>query len=182
MGNGISFVPRGKCVLWVGGGRSAEVRQHRSPPPPPPTPPGGGGRGTVQGGGGATGSRERGKDTSKSTGRSGRQNAATRRNMRREERVTVQRPVKEQQPDGMSHGGSLASPLRSGAGPRAFTCGFDVRYFCGGFDGPVPPACVVAPWQCPRCRGTCFDRDRGAVLTGRPGAGQAVAEPGPVIH
>ena len=42
-------------------------------------------------------------DTSKSTGRSGRQKAATRRNMRREERVTVQGPVKEQQPDGMSH-------------------------------------------------------------------------------
>ena len=29
----------------------------------------------------------------------------TRRNMRREERVTVQGPVKKQQPDGMSHGG-----------------------------------------------------------------------------
>ena len=52
-----------------------------------------------------TGLRERGNDTSKSTGRSGRQKAATRRNMRREERVTVQGPVKEQQPDGMSHEG-----------------------------------------------------------------------------
>ena len=51
------------------------------------------------------GLRERGNDTSKSTGRSGQQNAATRRNMRREERVTVQGPVKEQQPDGMSHRG-----------------------------------------------------------------------------
>ena len=49
--------------------------------------------------------RERGNDTSKSTGRSGRQKAATRRNMRREEGVTVQGPVKEQQPDGMSHRG-----------------------------------------------------------------------------
>ena len=48
---------------------------------------------------------ERGNDTSKSTGRSGRQNAATGRNMRKEERVTVQGPVKEQQPDGMSHRG-----------------------------------------------------------------------------
>ena len=48
---------------------------------------------------------ERRNDTSKSTGRSGRQNAATRRNMRREKRVTVQGPVKKQQPDGMSHGG-----------------------------------------------------------------------------
>ena len=42
---------------------------------------------------------------SRSTGRSGRQNAATRRNMRRGEWVTVQGPVKKQQPDGMSHGG-----------------------------------------------------------------------------
>ena len=52
-----------------------------------------------------TGLRERGNDTGKSTGRSGRQKAATRRNVRREERVTVQGPVKKQQPDGMSHGG-----------------------------------------------------------------------------
>ena len=55
-----------------------------------------------------TGLRERGNDTSRSTGRSGRQNAATRRNMRREERVTAQGPVKEQQPDGMSHRGVLS--------------------------------------------------------------------------
>ena len=55
-----------------------------------------------------TGLRGRGNDTSKSTGRSGRQKAATRRNMRREERVTVQGPVKEQQPDGMSHRGAGA--------------------------------------------------------------------------
>ena len=51
------------------------------------------------------GLRERGNDTSRSTGRSGRQKAATRRNMRREERVTVQGPAKKQQPDGMSRGG-----------------------------------------------------------------------------
>ena len=50
-------------------------------------------------------------DTSKSTGRSGRQKAATRRNMRREERVTVQGPVKEQQPDGMSHEGCRSREL-----------------------------------------------------------------------
>ena len=31
--------------------------------------------------------------------------AATRRNMRREERVTVQGPEKKQRPDGMAHGG-----------------------------------------------------------------------------
>ena len=69
---------------------------------------GGGGDGQGEGGGAAhqtTGLCERGNDTSKSTGRSGRQNAATRHNMRREERVTVQGPVKEQQPDGMSHRG-----------------------------------------------------------------------------
>ena len=52
-----------------------------------------------------TGLRERGNDTRRSTSRSGRQNAATQRNMRREERVTVQGPVKEQRPDRMSHGG-----------------------------------------------------------------------------
>ena len=56
-----------------------------------------------------TGLRERRNDTSKSTGRSGRQKAATRRNMRREERVTVQGPVQEQQPDGMSHRGATTS-------------------------------------------------------------------------
>ena len=61
-----------------------------------------------RGGGGGGGCR--------STGRSGRQNAATRRNMRREERVTVQGPVKEQQPDGMSHGGGGGGP-----GPIAWT-------------------------------------------------------------
>ena len=59
-----------------------------------------------------TGLPERGNDTSKSTGRSGRQEAATRLNMRREERVTVQGPVKEQQPDGMSHrGGAEVDPF-----------------------------------------------------------------------
>ena len=52
-----------------------------------------------------TGLRERGNNTSRSTGRSGRQNTATQRNMRREKRGTVQGPVKKQQPDGMSHGG-----------------------------------------------------------------------------
>ena len=52
-----------------------------------------------------TGLRKRGNNTSRSTGRSGRQKAATRRNMRREERVTVRGPVKEQQPDGMSQRG-----------------------------------------------------------------------------
>ena len=50
---------------------------------------------------------QRGNDTSRSTGRSGRQNAATRCSMRREERVTLQGPVKEQQPDGMSRRGHV---------------------------------------------------------------------------
>ena len=77
-----------------------------------------------------TGLRERGNDTSRSTGRSGRQNTAPRRNMRREERVTVQGPVKEQQPDGMSHrggagGASLPSKDALGGG--------------GGNPSPLPP-------------------------------------------
>ena len=49
--------------------------------------------------------RTRKRHQRRSTGRSGGQKAATRRNMRREERVTVQGPVKKQQPDGMSHRG-----------------------------------------------------------------------------
>ena len=87
-------------------GRAAEVREQRNPSNDPrshqhsPDTP-------------TTGLRERGNDTSRSTGRSGRQNAATRRNMRREERVTVQGPVKKQQPDGMSHrGGGGGCPCR----------------------------------------------------------------------
>ena len=65
-----------------------------------------------------TGLRERGNDTSKSTGRSGRQNAATRRNTPREERATVQGPVKEQQPDGMSHRGGGHHGEERGRGER----------------------------------------------------------------
>ena len=58
------------------------------------------------------GLRERGNDTSRSTGSSGRQNAATRRNMRREERVTVQGPVKEQQPAQPRHTNDWAPRTR----------------------------------------------------------------------
>ena len=66
-----------------------------------------------------TGLCERGNDTSRSTGRSGRQKAATRHNMRREERVTVQGPVKKQQPDGMSHrGDAMRIPARGRAHVR----------------------------------------------------------------
>ena len=68
------------------------------------------------GGWGVTGLRERGNHTGRSTGRSGRQNAATRRNMRREDRVTVQGPVKKQQPDGMSHRGWGGETGRTGRG------------------------------------------------------------------
>ena len=53
-----------------------------------------------------TGLRSRESETSRNTGRSGRQNMATGRSTRREERVTVQGPVKNQQPDGMSHRGA----------------------------------------------------------------------------
>ena len=97
--HGIPLPDRIRLCLYVRGkGGSGGVHIQHSPGTP------------------TTGLRERGNDTSKSTGRSGRQNAATRRNMRREERVTVQGPVKEQQPDGMSHrgfgGGSGGVPQR----------------------------------------------------------------------
>ena len=79
---------------WGGGGGGTSRRIQHSPGTP------------------TAGLRERGNDTSRSTGRSGRQNAATRRNMRRDERVTVQGPVNKQQPDGMSHrGGGGGFPL-----------------------------------------------------------------------
>ena len=51
----------------------------------------------------------------KNTGRSGRQKAATRRNMRREERVAIQGPVKKQRPDGMSHRGLHVHSHRAAA-------------------------------------------------------------------
>ena len=60
-------------------------------------------------------------DTSGSTGRSGRQKAATRRNMRRKERVTVQGPVKEPQPDETSHRGRVYGEARhAGYAPPPF--------------------------------------------------------------
>ena len=82
-----------------------------------------------------TGLRERGNDTGRSTGRSGRQKAATRRNMRREERVTVQGPVKEHQPDGMSHGGSGKGAHTSGP----FLAVLERPYTVGGGGGKPPP-------------------------------------------
>ena len=113
-------------VRWTwgrGGGGGAPCHIQRSPNTP------------------TTGLRERGNDTSKSTGRSGRQNAATRRNMRREERVTVQGPVKEQQPDGMSRrggGGGLYLRVR-----RCRLQG------CIGKGGCPPPPRSRAPSLCP---------------------------------
>ena len=65
--------------------------------------------------------RTRKRHQRRSTGRSGRQKAATRRNMRREERGTIRGPVKEQQPDGMSHGGAggrLCEQQKQSNGPR----------------------------------------------------------------
>ena len=93
-----------------------------------------------------TGLRERGNDTSKSTGRSGRQKAATRRNMRREERVTVQGPVKEQQPDGMSHRGK--------AGWSLLTCNPHPKYLakipCPAIPCPALPTPAM-PWHAMPC-------------------------------
>ena len=62
------------------------------------------------------GLRECGNDTSRSTGHTGRQKAATRCNMRGEERVTVQGPEKEQ-PDGMSHRGRIMQAISPTKGP-----------------------------------------------------------------
>ena len=54
----------------------------------------------------------------------GRQKAAIRPNMRREERVTVQGPVKEQQPDGMSHRAAwrVGQPVTRVAASPTFAC------------------------------------------------------------
>ena len=49
-------------------------------------------------------------------GRSSPQKAATCRNVRREEPVTVQGPVKKQQPDGMSHQGAIQRAVGSTSG------------------------------------------------------------------
>ena len=73
-------------------------------------------------------------------GRSGRQKAATRRNMRREERVTVQGPVKEHQPDGMSHGGGKCRCLRGGC--RRRVDGVSGRSPEAPGHVPMPPAHV----------------------------------------
>ena len=95
--------PVGTCLhrLCVGGGGTNGTSRHIQHSPGTPT----------------TGLRSR------STGRSGRQNAATRRNMRREERVTVQGPVKKQRPNGMSHrGGGGGCVYAGGEAPPPLQC------------------------------------------------------------
>ena len=107
-----------------------------------------------------TGLRERGSDTSKSTGRSGRQNAATRRNMRRDDRVTVQGPVKKQRPDGMSQGPQTKVTI---AGQNKI---YGWENLIGPFltfklldapppSPPKPPSVEPSPLQGPGCRRGC---------------------------
>ena len=83
-----------------------------------------------------TGLCKRGSNTSRSTGRSSRQNAATRRSMQREERVAVQGPIKKQQFHGMSHrgGGGLATASEGGRG---------VLHHQGGSDRQLPVGCQI---------------------------------------
>ena len=79
-----------------------------------------------------TGPLYRGTDATRNTGRSGRQNAATQRNMRRDERVTVQGPVKNQPPDGMSHGGGVGYVVCDIAAPSPVTTHAFGAYGPGG--------------------------------------------------
>ena len=80
---GLTHTETRRGMWWTTRLRRGVGSKHRkTTPTTPPSAP-------------TTGLRERGNDTSGSTGRSGRQNAATRRNMRREDRVTVQGPVRE---------------------------------------------------------------------------------------
>ena len=72
--------------------------------------------------------------------------------MRREERVTVQGPVKEQQPDGMSHRGAVSPSLlaRKGRGPGALGTGHSgqaapVVYGRRGATTVVPEEAVSQP-------------------------------------
>ena len=67
-----------------------------------------------------------------------RQNAATRRNMRREERVTVQGPVKKQQPDGMSHRGGVGPLFQTPPPPEL--AGLGIRAIPAFCERPPPPS------------------------------------------
>ena len=115
-----------------------------------------------------TGLRERGNNTSKSTRRIGRQKAATRCNMRREERGTVQGPVKEQQPEGMSHRGRGGS----GGGPGSHSAGRSAARWCRPAFGraAVPKRAVQKGWS-PVPRSTSKFLFGGvAIAAVRPGA------------
>ena len=85
-----------------------------------------------------TGLRERGNNTRRSTGRSGRQNAATRRNTRRDERVTVQGPVKKQQLDGTSHRGGGGGVRQGRISVLRLPKVFPTKFF----EQPGPDFCV----------------------------------------
>ena len=77
-------------------------------------------------------------DTSRSTDRRGRQNATTQHSRRREERMTVQAPVKKQQPNGMSHGGGVSS----GGAQAALPLPGNAELWPGHHLTPPPPCAV----------------------------------------
>uniref|UniRef100_A0A7S4FVW4 Uncharacterized protein n=1 Tax=Eutreptiella gymnastica TaxID=73025 RepID=A0A7S4FVW4_9EUGL len=79
--------------FWGAGGQWAAKRakRHQQQPAQPQYPS-------------ATGLRSRGNDTTRNTGRSGRQNTPT------QQLLTVPGPVKRQGSDGMSHRGKLVQP------------------------------------------------------------------------
>ena len=80
--------------------------------------------------------------TSKSTGRGGRQNAATRRNMRRDERVTVQGPRKGTPTRRTVTQGGGRDALERGGGPGAVKNEYFVPFFshfCPSFLNRIPP-------------------------------------------
>ena len=99
-----------------------------------------------------TGPRCCGSDTSRNTGNRGRQNAATRRSAQREERPTVQGPVKKPQPNGISHGGGgvqhmaaqleVPNPTQPNPGVR------DALEGGGGYPPPLQGAQPM-PSHCP---------------------------------
>ena len=78
--------------------------------------------------------------------------------MRRDERVTVQGPVKEQQPDGMSHGGGGGADIFEGRSCRGAR---GVRQL-GAYLGPLPVIIAHIKWPpvknklCPKASGKCW--------------------------
>ena len=74
-----------------------------------------------------TGLGQCGNDTTRNTGRSGRQNAVTRRSTRRDEGVIVRAPIKKPQPDGLSHMGAGGNKgERAGRGTPHHDCRHDL--------------------------------------------------------